>query len=310
MRGERKRGVLNSLLLCGCMVLLVACASKPGKEQGDPAVADLSGVQPIFEPPSRYGNPETYTVFGKNYRVRTTSAGHRERGIASWYGKDFHGKRTSSGTPYDMYAISAAHKTLPIPTYVRVTRLDNGSSLVVRVDDRGPFVEGRVIDLSYGAARKLGMVEQGTAPVEVIALQPYQYLARHEGPRDDATMLAEAASTRPSAAPQPAAPLPTVRVSTSATSVPRELVAVGPDLAATVVGNAYLQVGAFSDRQRAEQLRGLLSGTLRHDVHLASSGTTAMHRVRIGPLSDPAEVDRARLELAELGIRQTYLVHD
>lgn len=300
MRGECKRGVWNSLLLCGCIGLLMACASKPGKESSDPVAADLSEVQPLFEPPSRYGNPETYTVFGKRYRVKSTSAGHRERGLASWYGEDFHGKRTSSGTPYDMYAISAAHKTLPIPTYVRVTRLDNGRSLVVRIDDRGPFVDGRVIDLSYGAARKLGMVEQGTAPVEVVALQPYQYLARHQGSRDDNTLLA---ATRPAA---PVATPPTVKVNAE---TPRELATVGPDLVATLIGNAYLQVGAFRDRDRAEQLRGLLSGSLRHGVHLASDDAR-LHRVRIGPLSDPAVVDRARLELAEFGIRQAYLVHD
>jgi rare lipoprotein A len=164
-----------------------------------------------------------------------------------------------------------------------------------------------VIDLSYGAALKLGMVKQGTAPVEVVALQPYQYLARHEGPRDDGVMLAEVQNPRPSAARRPAAPLSAVKVSTPA---PRELAAVGPDMAATVVGNAYLQVGAFSDRRRAEQLRGMLSGTLRHDVHLAGSAPPALYRIRIGPLSGPVEVDRARLELAELGIRQTYLVHD
>lgn len=306
MRGERKRGVLNSLLLCGCMGLLVACASKPAKDASEATIdtsVDLASVQPIFEPPSRYGNPETYTVFGRNYRVKSTSAGHRERGLASWYGEDFHGRRTSSGTPYDMYAISAAHKTLPIPTYVRVTRLDNGRSLVVRVDDRGPFVDGRIIDLSYGAARKLGMVEQGTAPVEVVALQPYQYLVRHQGPRDDGTRLAEARAVPPQAAP---ARLPTVRVAAEA---PRELATVGPDLAATVVGNAYLQVGAFSDLNRAEQLRGLLSGSLDHGVHLASDDAR-LHRVRIGPLSDSTDVDRARVELAELGIRQAYLVHD
>ncbi len=301
MRGER--GIIPTMLyFCGCVGLLAACSGKPVKPDPGSALS-LAETQPHSEPPSRYGNPETYTVFGRDYRVKTTSAGYRERGLASWYGADFHGKRTSSGTPYDMYAVSAAHKSLPIPTYVRVTRLDNGRSIVVRVDDRGPFVDERVIDLSYGAARQLDMVEQGIAPVEVVALAPYQYLARHQGPRDPGVMLAD---TTP-----PATPLPAVRTSSVAQPPTALAPAITPDpgLAATLVGNAYLQVGAFSQRERAEQLRQLLAGTMADRVHLAG-GKDDLHRVRVGPLGSLAEVDQTRLVLAELGIRQAYLIHD
>ena len=119
---------------------------------------------------SRSGNPETYVIEGVTYRVLDTSAGYREEGIASWYGGYFHGRRTSSGDIYDMYQMTAAHKSLPLPTYVRVTNLDNGRSVVLRVNDRGPFVEDRIIDLSYAAATRLGMAAQGTAQVEVVAL--------------------------------------------------------------------------------------------------------------------------------------------
>ena len=121
---------------------------------------------------SRLGNPAFYDEFGVRYRVLETSKDFVERGIASWYGHPFHGRATSTGETYDMYAMTAAHKTLPLPTYVRVTDLDTGNRVVVRVNDRGPFVEGRVIDLSYVAALKLGIVREGTARVEVRALDP------------------------------------------------------------------------------------------------------------------------------------------
>lgn len=124
------------------------------------------------EPKSRYGNPGSYEVFGKRYFVLDSARGYRERGGASWYGKKFHGRRTSSGEPYDMYAMTAAHRTLPLPSYVRVTRLDNGHSVIVRVNDRGPFHDDRIIDLSYAAAARLDIIERGHARVEVEALAP------------------------------------------------------------------------------------------------------------------------------------------
>ena len=126
--------------------------------------------QPEFKSPS--GNPETYVIDGVTYRVLDTSEGYREEGLASWYGGYFHGRRTSSGDVYDMYLMTAAHKSLPLPTYVRVTHLGNGRSVVLRVNDRGPFIEDRIIDLSFTAATKLRMAESGTARVEVVALDP------------------------------------------------------------------------------------------------------------------------------------------
>ncbi|HEX5754832.1 MAG TPA: septal ring lytic transglycosylase RlpA family protein, partial [Arenimonas sp.] len=134
---------------------------------------DISGLpepEPRDEPPSAYGNRSPYTVLGKRYHVRDSARGYRERGVASWYGQKFHGRLTSSREPYDMCSFSAAHKTLPLPSYVRVTNLDNGRSAVVRVNDRGPFHDGRIIDLSYAAAIKLGVDRTGTARVEVEAL--------------------------------------------------------------------------------------------------------------------------------------------
>jgi rare lipoprotein A len=129
---------------------------------------------PRAEPRSARGNPPFYVVFGKRYFVLPKADGYFERGVASWYGPGFHAAATSNGERYDMYAMSAAHKTLPLPAYVRVTNLRNGRSVVVRVNDRGPFKDGRIIDLSYSAASKLDMVREGTAFVEVRALVPEQ----------------------------------------------------------------------------------------------------------------------------------------
>ncbi len=127
---------------------------------------------PRYEPRSPYGNPPFYDVFGKRYFVLSSSADYIERGVASWYGPGFHKVRTSTGETYDMYGMTAAHKTLPLPAYVRVTNLQNGRSVVVRVNDRGPFVGNRIIDLSYTAAAKLDMLRNGTAMVEVRSVGP------------------------------------------------------------------------------------------------------------------------------------------
>jgi rare lipoprotein A (peptidoglycan hydrolase) len=137
-----------------------------------PAAASVPDAIPRLEPRARYGNPPFYDVFGKRYYVLSSSVGYRERGVASWYGPGFHKERTSTGEPYDMYGMTAAHKTLPLPAYVRVTNLQNGRSIVVRVNDRGPFVGNRIIDLSYTAAAKLDMLRNGTAMVEVRAIDP------------------------------------------------------------------------------------------------------------------------------------------
>lgn len=133
-------------------------------------VSSIPDAVPRSEPRSRYGNPESYVVYGKRYYTLPSSKGYSERGMASWYGTKFHGKRTSSGEPYDLYGMTAAHKTLPLPTYVKVTNLQNGRSVTVKVNDRGPFHDDRIIDLSYTAAAKLGILGNGTGKVEVRAI--------------------------------------------------------------------------------------------------------------------------------------------
>lgn len=137
---------------------------------GELDVSLLREPVPRAEPKSKYGNRSPYKVLGRNYYVLDSADGYRERGIASWYGTKFHGRKTSSGELYDMCQFSAAHKTLPVPSFARVTRLDTGQSVIVRVNDRGPFHPGRVIDLSFAAASKLGINRTGTAQVEVEAI--------------------------------------------------------------------------------------------------------------------------------------------
>jgi rare lipoprotein A len=154
---------------------LPSLPSVPERSTPPPPPQDLAAIPdavPRVEPRSNRGNPVAYEVFGKRYFLLPTSVGYKERGVASWYGPDFHARPTSSGEPYDMYAMTAAHKTLPIPAYARVTNLSNGRSVVVRINDRGPFVANRIIDLSYTAAHKLDMTRAGTAFVEVEVITP------------------------------------------------------------------------------------------------------------------------------------------
>lgn len=159
-----------------CMMGLIGC-TPPKQQDGPPLVYSKSQitpkkVEPKYEPKSRYGNPASYEVMGNTYKVLSTAENFKQVGLASWYGVKFHQKRTSSGEPYNMFAMTAAHKTLPLPTYLKVKNLDNAREVVVKVNDRGPFHDGRIIDLSYTAAKALGILAKGTGRVEITALTP------------------------------------------------------------------------------------------------------------------------------------------
>jgi rare lipoprotein A len=168
------------LMACVCGWVLAGCSiagrrpapatPEPVLPPPPPSVESIPDAIPHPEPRSAHGNPPFYNVLGKRYAVLATADGYLERGVASWYGPTFHGENTSSGEKYDMYAMTAAHKTLPLPTFARVTNLKNGHSVIVRINDRGPFVANRLIDLSYSAAAKLDMLKEGTTLVEVKAL--------------------------------------------------------------------------------------------------------------------------------------------
>ncbi|MEM1243946.1 MAG: septal ring lytic transglycosylase RlpA family protein [Pseudomonadota bacterium] len=174
-----KNFFLLIVLLC---VLLSSCGLQEvqdGPPTGNINVSNIPNASPKILPRSSRGNPSSYVVFGKRYYVLNSSKGYHVRGIASWYGTKFNHRLTSSGEPYNMLAMTAANKVLPLPTFVRVTNLANGRQIIVKVNDRGPFKKNRVIDLSYVAAKKLGMLPTGTAYVDVRAIDPRVYLARH-----------------------------------------------------------------------------------------------------------------------------------
>lgn len=248
-----------------------------------PPPADVAAIPdaiPRSEPRSLRGNPPFYEVFGKRYAVLSTAEGHVERGVASWYGPGFHAAQTSTGEPYDMYAMTAAHKTLPLPCYARVTNLANGKSVVVRVNDRGPFVTGRIIDLSYTAAAKLDMLRNGTAFVEMRVITP---------------------GTPAAVVPAPIAPPPALIGDAAAGNT-----------AAAPAGGLYLQAGAFADSANARrQVERLRSAGIENAFLLpTTSGGRTLHRVRIGPIDSVAGFDALSARLARIGITDARLAPD
>src|SRR6202011_3377762 len=194
---------------------------------------------PRLEPRARKGNPPFYVVFGKRYYVLSSSVGYWERGVASWYGPGFHKVLTSTGERYDMYGMTAAHKTLPLPAYVRVTNLQNGRSVVVRLNDRGPFVGNRIIDLSYSAAAKLGMLRNGTAMVDVRTIDP---------------SVPPPVITASSAAPAAGAPGVMAANAAAPSAVTPGAVTRGDSSAAAASPALFVQAGAFSDPANAERM--------------------------------------------------------
>ena len=275
---------------------------------------------PRNEPRSRNGNPPFYDVMGKRYFVLSSSVGYVERGVASWYGPGFHKVRTSTGEPYDMYAMTAAHKTLPLPAYVRVTNLQNGRSIVVRVNDRGPFVGNRIIDLSYTAASKLDMLRNGTAMVEVRTLEA----AAVGAPLTAALAMPPAAlsaAAAPSAAPAAAPLIATPITGADAPPPSPAAVAQSPEAASDVNGAVstvpvpralFIQAGAFSDPNNAERLMQKLRGGGYGKVFVRDDDIAGrrMYRVRIGPVPSVAEFDRIVAALERAGINDAHLALD
>ncbi len=253
---------------------LTACSTMPGQTQskithtsrdGAPPfpvdVSQLKDAIPKYEPKDAYCNPQVYTIAGKHYYVMNSAKGYNKTGIASWYGTKFHGKMTANREPYDMLAMTAASPTLPIPTYVRVTNLGNGRQVVVKVNDRGPFANDRIMDLSYAAAKKLGYADQGTAKVRV-----------------EAITMDEPGAT----------PLVLAKKNTK---------------------QLYLQVGAFQQMARAEQVK-IKVAQLTHQsarIETVNRNDKTIYRVQIGPLKDLQRSDVVD-QLQHQGFNSTLLV--
>ena len=265
-----------------------------------PDVLAVPDAVPKHEPRGTRGNPPFYTVFGKRYHVMAASEGWVERGTASWYGPGFHAASTSLGEPYDMYAMTAAHKTLPIPAYAEVTNLRNGRKVVVRINDRGPFVGDRIIDLSYTAAAKLDFLTQGTAPVEVRVLTPGRG-AGSAAPPANTPAMASAPTPAPISRPPPSPSAPPPSPPVSVVNAPAANVPGAPAL--------FIQAGVFADHENARRRVEML---LAEGIELASleeiSSPRALHRVRVGPFASVEEFDLNLKRLRDLGINDARLL--
>lgn len=253
-------------------LFLTACggSNKGGyyKDDGPPRnppsnLDSIADATPRVEPLAR-GPNRPYTIMGKRYVPDTSGQPYRKRGIASWYGRRFHGNPTSNGERYDMFAMTAAHTTLPIPSYVRVTRVSNGQSVIVRVNDRGPFLHNRVIDLSYAAAHRLGMVQAGSAEVVVERIMPEQIRA--------GTWRSGGTTVANSPAPRPAS-LPNTTYSN---------------------GAMFVQIGAFRDQANAQRLATQAAGSIPVNAPVqVDTGPDQVYRVRVGPFSNREAAERA-----------------
>jgi rare lipoprotein A len=281
-----------------------ATVPPPAANETPPPPDSVPDMVPRAEPRSRNGNPPFYDVMGKRYFVLSSSVGYVERGVASWYGPGFHRVRTSTGEPYDMYGMTAAHKTLPLPAYVRVTNLQNGRSIVVRVNDRGPFVGNRIIDLSYTAAAKLDMLRNGTAMVEVRSLDTVS--------APNPTVNAAPAAAPLTITPLTAADTPQSSTPPAAGAAPAAQTA-GADVSTVAVPRAlYIQAGAFSDPKNAERLVEKLRDGGYGKVFVRDNEIAGrrMYRVRIGPVPDVAEFDRVVAALERVGVLDAHLALD
>jgi len=271
---EATRCLTTGLRLAGLLFVtacFTACSTKGPLEPSDDAplnprdVSDIPNPVPRHEPLSRYGNPVSYVVYGKRYYTLPSSKGYRERGLASWYGTKFHGKRTSSGEPYDMYGMTAAHKTLPLPTYVEVTNLANDRTVILKVNDRGPFHDERLIDLSYAAAAKLDILGNGTGRVEVSAI-------------DTGTPV-------------------------TATDTVAVVPAPG-ELAEDAVLYLQVGAFSNRENAERLQGKILAEDIAAVRIVDSPGGNGTLYKVQVGPLSGTAEVDRVARALKPLGISE------
>ncbi|HET7775987.1 MAG TPA: septal ring lytic transglycosylase RlpA family protein [Azospira sp.] len=266
---------------------------------------DIPDADPRWEPLHRFAN-KPYVVLGKEYVPNTSLQPYKVRGIGSWYGKKFHGQKTSIGEPYDMFAMTAAHPTLAIPSYVRVTNVATGKSVIVRVTDRGPFHADRVIDLSYTAAYKLGYVSSGSTAVEVESIVPEPGGVYALAPAREVAALRKDNTARAEARPAPRNEERDPIAEMAAQAKDEGPTAVAAPAAA---GSVFLQLGAFSSPDNAESLKAKLARELdwlAEGIQIQSKG--GIHRLHVGPYKDRQEADRVaeRIRLA-LGFKPTFV---
>lgn len=321
-------GKLLPLSACVAVALLLASCSSgrapqpvatPGQPSGISGPSDFNRPHrdgaPWWEvdvskipdaiPMPHYGpvKASPYTVFGKQYYPIQDARRYQAVGPASWYGTKFHGQATANGETYDLYGMTAAHKTLPLPSYVRVTNLENGKSVILRVNDRGPFYSDRIIDLSFAAAKRLDFAEKGTARVKVEGIDPHEWWAQQGRP---VPLVLANQSARPAVA-QPVAqvveqysPPPAQH---AAAVLPVQIDAKKNDSVAA--SGLYLQVGAFANPDAAELLKAKLSQTVSAPVFISSvvRDQQILHRVRLGPIGSQDEAERLQssVRLANLG---------
>lgn len=271
--------LLFLLLLNGCSTSTRHHRYPAGRDHAPDFDIDISKIPnavPKVEPRSKYGNPAVYTVNGHTYKVLKSSLGYEQTGIASWYGMKFYKQRTSSGEPYDVAAMTAASKVLPLPTYVKVTNLQNHRAVIVKVNDRGPFHENRVIDLSYVAAAKLGVLPTGTALVDVKAINPAQ-----------PETLSEPEN-------KPEACLPETQAVSNVSSHPQ----------------IYMQIGAFRVESNANKLQQKIKKYTPYPVVITQADKNQLHlyKVQIGPIPDVDNTDNLHSLLEQSGLGEPMTV--
>lgn len=263
--------VATAFILSGCG----SSHKKDGPPRYNVDVTKIPNAIPKPEPLAKYGNMRSYKVFGKRYypmRSRRSTLGFQQTGTASWYGTKFHERRTSSGEPYDMLGMTAAHKTLPLPTYVEVTNLRNNKKIIVKVNDRGPFSSNRIIDLSYAAAKKLGMLAKGTTKVRIRAINPYTW-AKNKG-KAAAQKLRRAGNS--------------IKHYAEDKLHKRRL---------------YLQTGAFSRKSYADKMKNKLASKMNYPVKVHNPARNSkFYKVRIGPIKDMSSADKLTRQLNKSGI--------
>ena len=311
--------LLVLLMLSACFgggntPLTTATASSsiiPGTDGAPAEDRDVSGIPdavPKAETITRAGNKNPYTVFGKTYQLLPQGGVYRAQGTASWYGTKFHGRKTANGETYDMYGMTAAHKTLPIPSYVKVTNLKNQRSVIVRVNDRGPFHGDRIIDLSYAAAKKLDYSGVGTARVEVEAIDPGDY-QRNSVERPHITTRAEQTPEAQLQSNGPRTPLlETSSLEIGAFNTSTEQ-AIEPY---HLPGNTFLQVGAFASFSAAQTLRGRVAMVTAQPIAIreASYENGKLFRVLIGPFSSVVQLRNIRESLIQIERLSPFVVYD